>query len=181
MDLSTSNDSIPVASPCVDKCNPSTPDVEDLVIDIRDASPARTTRSQPLSPALKGAEEEAELPSASTQDAEPYYCDLERRNGGGPCNRSFDRQYNLNKHQMGEVHVQPMPCPFCAPAGRLRLRQALLNHVKKHHPTQIWTVFRCQLCPDTPEHSFSRSLVSHIAWNHSEVPLEARWRATQGF
>lgn len=178
MDQHVSNDSIPVASPYVDNSDLDISDVEDAAEHIFDVSSARTTRSQSPSPGLSGAEEEAESPSAFTQAAKSYKCDLERSDGGS-CQRSFDRRNALNRHQLGSAHMPAMPCPFCPSPSKLRHRQRLTIHVKKSHPEKMWTEFRCPFCTNTP--SSHRSLVSHVTNNHANMPLEARTRATRGF
>lgn len=172
--------SISVGSSNVDKLNSSTSDGENAATHIHDVFPAGTIRSRPFSPALSGAEEEADSPIASTQEAKRYKCDLERLDGK-PCHRTYARQHDLNKHQMRSGHVQPMPCPFCIDNRRLRHRRGLLNHVKTMHPTQLWTVFRCPFCTNVLEYTSCKRLVSHIGRSHSDEPLKARYRATRGF
>lgn len=179
MDLYVFNDSNPVASPDVGNSDIDVPNIESTAEHIYTVSPARSTRSLPLSPALSGAEEEAELPSASTQEARRYECYLERLDGSGPCQRSFNRQSELSRHRLGSAHKPAMPCPFCARSWKVWYQQRLLAHVKKWHPEKIWTEFRCSFCTKTP-HSY-KSLVSHVTVAHSDMPLEARTRATRGF
>lgn len=170
----------PVDSPNIDKFNPDTPDGKNAATHIHDVFPARTMRSRSVSPTPSGAEEEAESPSECTRDTKRYKCNLERLDGK-PCHRTFARQSDLNRHQMRSGHVQPMPCPFCIDNRWLRHRRGLFDHVKKTHPTQLWTVFRCPFCTNAPEYASYKRLVAHVGRSHPDEPLEARYRATRGF
>lgn len=174
-----------VGSPNIGKSDLNIPDIESAPEHvysapehIHDVSPARTIQPQPASPALSGAEEEAEPPSASTQDAKPYKCELEMLDGG-PCNRGYVRQSALNQHQR-RVHIPPTFCPFCSSTKPWHF-QGLHKHVKETHPERMWMEFRCPFCSGTHEWDSYHALVTHVGTGHSEIPLQARCAATRGF